>query len=722
MISRKTSLVRCTLVLWVLLHLQTCGRANSDADDAQSAPAGFEHVEYCGVDPTWRRRKRMELWRMAEALDDFHQPKMMPRKLHPESRRIWLSKDGNLAINFEAPTCVSGQPSIFECQILGLEHAVEYLLSVAVIKKPEKEDPAPELSEGLRTLYQETWLLDKIDDHVKFNVTIPPLSMAQWNCLPYRSAPTASLRVALLVILPTYRQLYAAEKDLAIHTSVAQGELDVTTQGRDIVPQEHQCTDASMPSAKRKSRPTLEEDAIMTRNNVSCALLFFGLAKNFRGIVLPSIRNHLLKFNPSCDVYAHTYNITSVSNPRNDELDCAIHAHEVYMLTDNVLMDDDASFERARPDRLEWRKFHPHGHDWVFPNSIDNVIKEWHSIESVWRLMEARGNTYSRVGLFRLDSLITRPIELHAYSAPGVLCDPSMRCGGLCDRMFYGDYVLAKRWASERFVEARKYVSVHKQLHAETFMAHLMRGFEVEEGRVCVQRVRACGPRGVETSDCTPPRRYPALALSVQLRAVSDHENEHGGAGVSSSVPTCVPATSLLVYRGNVGEGRPGEMKIAVMGAPPGLAYRVTVQEMDPLTGEVLRQKEALVDMRRDVRTAGHRPQPRHEIVQGHQETVAEIDLKLVIFDARQDLFGDRVLPRICRGIDPGQLLATIPGFESQAWAAGMSVCLIPVSPSPSCSERHRDASSVHIACVSTHDEGWQRCETLTQIRPPKGP
>ena len=76
------------------------------------------------------------------------------------------------------------------------------------------------------------------------------------------------------------------------------------------------------------------------------------------------------------------------------------------MLTDNVLMDDDASFERARPDRLEWRKFHPHGHDWVFPNSIDNVIKEWHSIESVWRLMEARGNTYSRVGLFRLDSLI----------------------------------------------------------------------------------------------------------------------------------------------------------------------------------------------------------------------------------------------------------------------------------------------------------------------------
>ena len=89
-----------------------------------------------------------------------------------------------------------------------VEHAVEYLLSVAVIKKPEKDDPAPELSEGLRTLCQETWLLDKIDDHVKFNVTIPALSMAQWNCpddcLPYRSAPTASLRVALLGSLPTY--------------------------------------------------------------------------------------------------------------------------------------------------------------------------------------------------------------------------------------------------------------------------------------------------------------------------------------------------------------------------------------------------------------------------------------------------------------------------------------------------------------------------------------
>ena len=58
---------------------------------------------------------------------------------------------------------------------------------------------------------------------------------------------------------------------------------------------------------------------------------------------------------------------------------------------------------------------------------MDNMIREWHSIERVWDLMLASARSYTRVGLFRLDSVLTRPIALHEYSAPGVVCDPSMR-------------------------------------------------------------------------------------------------------------------------------------------------------------------------------------------------------------------------------------------------------------------------------------------------------
>ena len=58
----------------------------------------------------------------------------------------------------------------------------------------------------------------------------------------------------------------------------------------------------------------------------SCALLFFGLPKEFKSTVLPSIRTHVLAVNRGCDVCAHTYNLSETSNPRNGELHAPLHA------------------------------------------------------------------------------------------------------------------------------------------------------------------------------------------------------------------------------------------------------------------------------------------------------------------------------------------------------------------------------------------------------------
>jgi len=94
---------------------------------------------------------------------------------------------------------------------------------------------------------------------------------------------------------------------------------------------------------KKKNRPSNE-------GFKPCALLFFGLARQFRHVVLPSIRKNILEVagNGRCDIYLHNYNTTSISNPRTGESDNVIDPNEVYDLTSNVVMDTTEDFLAKR--------------------------------------------------------------------------------------------------------------------------------------------------------------------------------------------------------------------------------------------------------------------------------------------------------------------------------------------------------------------------------------
>jgi len=226
-----------------------------------------------------------------------------------------------------------------------------------------------------------------------------------------------------------------------------------------------------------------------------CALLFFGLAKHFNDIAFPSIQKYILNINPDCDVYAHTYDIKSITNPRNNEDHTPVNPLEVYSMTKNVVLDTLESVSKA----IDFDYYHKHYKQsgGVFPYSMDNTLKQWFSIQRVW---ESMPTTYKRVGLFRLDVLYTEPVNIQNGDA--VIPD-FHHWGGLNDRGFYGLYKWAGQWATNRL---KKLAIRSKQdniydINAEHFMKYMMRDVPVELKPMCFNRVRATGKI---KPDCKP--------------------------------------------------------------------------------------------------------------------------------------------------------------------------------------------------------------------------
>jgi hypothetical protein len=244
--------------------------------------------------------------------------------------------------------------------------------------------------------------------------------------------------------------------------------------------------------------PLLDLEKTLARiqpNRNDCALLFFGLAKHFNDIVLPSIQKYILDMNPDCDIYAHTYDIKEITNPRNNEKNSPVNPLEVYSMTKNVVLDTLDSVSKVR-DFKYYRRFRQSGG--LHPYSMDNMIKQWHSIDRVWRYANQE-HDYKRYGLFRLDVRFAEPIDITNGDAVIASFHPDR---GLNDRGFYGLYKWAKIWATKRFeqVEAQARRN-HNDLNAESFMKYLMRDVPVELKSMCFNRVRATGEI---KRDCKP--------------------------------------------------------------------------------------------------------------------------------------------------------------------------------------------------------------------------
>ena len=87
---------------------------------------------------------------------------------------------------------------------------------------------------------------------------------------------------------------------------------------------------------------------VLSRQARPCALLFFGLPKQFSSLVLPSVEKNILAHNAACDIYAHAYNVSSVSSARNKESNSFIDATEIMELTQNAIFETNEDFLAKR--------------------------------------------------------------------------------------------------------------------------------------------------------------------------------------------------------------------------------------------------------------------------------------------------------------------------------------------------------------------------------------
>ena len=250
-----------------------------------------------------------------------------------------------------------------------------------------------------------------------------------------------------------------------------------------------------------------------------CALLFFGLPRNFKDFCLPSIRKHILEHNKDCDIFVHTYNKTS----EGGSLGGAVNPGDVFELANNVVMDTEAEFQTAR-DLSYYRQFFPNPTTWNFPVSMDNMIRQWHSLDRVWGLMKkkelARKKNYKQVGYFRLDVQYQAPLNI--YSGDAVIPKERFdRKTSINDRMFFGKRSYAEVWGTQRFPNVGNYIAEQEKwldslspwtrwsriittgLHSEQYVYYIVNNvgrIPAELRDVCFMRVRSSGQ--IEKRDC----------------------------------------------------------------------------------------------------------------------------------------------------------------------------------------------------------------------------
>ena len=264
---------------------------------------------------------------------------------------------------------------------------------------------------------------------------------------------------------------------------------------------------------------TDEELAANQSEPSSCALLFFGLPRRFSDLVYPSLKEQVLDANPGCDVFIHSYNVT-VSMEQNEAvpIDTVSDLSPILPSTTDMIVETDAEFQ-ARRNVEYYRQLFPDAFGWSYPTSMDNMIRQWHSIESAWKLMSdyelSHSSKYDRVGLFRLDVQYSDPISIQAQEetavVPSLMHDTKLWASQYNDRMFYGAREFAEIWATDRFPTVDDYMVWQqdirhervKGLHSESFLNYLLRekwSLPVQEKDICFSRVRATGE--IKSADC----------------------------------------------------------------------------------------------------------------------------------------------------------------------------------------------------------------------------
>jgi hypothetical protein len=300
----------------------------------------------------------------------------------------------------------------------------------------------------------------------------------------------------------------------------------------------------------------------------NCALCFFGLPRSFKLLVLPSIVKNVLLPNMvnQCDVYFHYYHVARESgggrsghggriDPNSITQGLRQAVHDLYYADTrnsdgipvpphvSITNDTDESFWNARRTLVEkyrtakdaegrYLYFPWMAKTFKYPTSMDNIVKQWHSIDAVWNDMEETGKqlgrNYTRVAMLRNDVMYVTPFDIYRRDCSTLPYSPSTASSWdrhnqyaivpnwarfpINDRMIYGPHEAVKIWATQRFRLLEEHVVTYPEpgygMHSERFLEHSIfpairnvSGVSVTANPdVCFFRARADG--SVWNGDC----------------------------------------------------------------------------------------------------------------------------------------------------------------------------------------------------------------------------
>jgi hypothetical protein len=267
-----------------------------------------------------------------------------------------------------------------------------------------------------------------------------------------------------------------------------------------------------------------------------CAILFYGLPRQFQTLVLPGIVENILRPNGpyDCDYFVHYHNRSTPEDPlleaRGADLGRGglVSVAEIYALQAAFEQLDDRR-NAASPSRSHGRpkiQFVPTTDDnfreyyqkllpklntarWKgdstatsgntsrtplylptseaepFSNAtIFNILKMWLGQEAAWNAMEDTKQHYSRVAMLRNDMLYVTPMDIYRLPGSHTLDfwnQYAVIPGGfgnhpVNDRMIYGPYDAVRIWATGRLSRllehVRRVAPLGHGIHDEQFLYH----------------------------------------------------------------------------------------------------------------------------------------------------------------------------------------------------------------------------------------------------------
>lgn len=338
-----------------------------------------------------------------------------------------------------------------------------------------------------------------------------------------------------------------------------------------------------------KSNSTNYETSTREDNSApSCAILFFGLPRSFKLFVLPSIIENIIvpNIDNNCDYYLHYHAVTSEVGSRG-VAGGTIQGNDVFLLEDAVrqIHERDNStgnsiphvsitnstmeeFEQARNQTMnryettldengEYLYYPYNALSWEYPQTMRNMVKQWHSINAVFEHMEENARilkrNYSRVAMLRNDVMYVTPLDVYQLSTRERDVDnnhfviPDWANYPINDRMVAGPYDAVKIWATERFQRVERHVRTYPipgwGVHSERFLnfsivpamlnasGHSSSSYVMDQNpNVCFLRARADGSVWIE--DCQESFHFNMAHVVHQLVAkyhgIANHSNDGG--------------------------------------------------------------------------------------------------------------------------------------------------------------------------------------------------